>query len=138
MGTNYYCETGRMLDVECDCGFTHRMPEVLHIGKDSYGWKFMLHTIPEKGLLDFRKWSMLLDSSPRIFDEYGEALSVDRMKRLILKKPARRMKKADKEHMKETAQKHGYLLDEDCWLFSGRSERQGNDGNYAMVEGDFS
>ena len=72
MGTNYYCETGRMLEVECDCGFKHMMPETLHIGKSSCGWTFLLHAIPEKGLECWRDWEEGLKAARRVYDEEGE------------------------------------------------------------------
>ena len=139
MGTNYYCETGRMLDVECDCGFIHQMPETLHIGKDSWGWKFTLHSIPEKGLTCFQDWSDLLAGCTRIFDEYGDDVSLEEMKRTILKKGQRDIDENGKAKMRETAKKYGYILDEKYWLFGGEpGRRQGTDGNYTLMEGEYS
>ena len=140
MGTNYYCRTGRMLEVECDCGFTHVMPEVLHIGKDSCGWKFTLHSIPEKGLVSLARWREVVMSSERVYDEYGEDVPPRRMVKIIEKRVnASRVPKAQRERMRETARSHGYVLDESCWLFGGEAgRRQGVDGNYTLMEGDFS
>ena len=136
MGTNYYCSTGRKLEVECDCGFTHIVDEVLHIGKNSYGWKFTLHEIDEKGLVDYTTWLEVLKKSPRIWDEYNETVSLDEMKKTILKKGKRKLTKTEKERMEELAKTSGYVLDRSCWLFGG--EREGKDGNYTMMTGEFS
>ena len=138
MGTNYYCETGRTLEVECDCGFTHFMPETLHIGKSSWGWKFALHAIPAKGLLDWSDWLAVLEKSPRIFDEYGEECSLEEMKKEVLDRGRRDLSKDAIANMRSTAEKYGYALDEEKWLFSCRGERQGSDGDYYMLEGEFS
>ncbi len=140
MGTNYYCETGRMLEVECDCGFKHMMPETLHIGKSSYGWKFTLHSIPEKGLVCWRDWEVVLRDATRIFDEYGEDVPFGELKSTVLERGNRSdLSESAKERMRETARRYGYILDEEKWLFGGELGReQGKDGDYAMMEGEFS
>ena len=138
MGTNYYCETGRMLTVTCDCGFEHQIPESIHIGKNSWGWKFTLHGIPEKGLNDYKSWEKLLDTCTRIFDEYGDAVPLDEMKEIILKKSTEPMTEERKQSMRESARKYGYVLDETCWLFSVGDRIVGQDGNYSVMEGEFS
>lgn len=135
MGTNYYCETGRKLEVECDCGFTHIVNEKLHIGKSSWGWKFTLHSIPEKGLTSWKRWEMVLRESPRIFDEYGSDVKFGEMKRTILRRK-RKLRKDEKEKVRRLAKKNMYSLDEGSWLFS--SGNDGADGDYCMLEGDFS
>ncbi len=139
MGTNYYCETGREIEVECDCGFKHMMKETLHIGKNSYGWKFALHVMPEKGLMCWKDWEPVLLSAKRIFDEYGDDTPFDELKELILHKKNRKLSKEDKEKMRKLARENFYILDENCWLFGGETGRpQGTDGNYGMIMGEFS
>jgi hypothetical protein len=138
MGTNYYCETGRMLTVTCDCGFEHQLPEKLHIGKDSYGWKFTLHKIPEKGLYCYKAWEILLDKCTRIYDEYGDDVPLNEMKSIILKKNMEPITEERKKSMRVTAQKYGYVLDESCWLLSSGERVTGKDGNYSLMEGEFS
>lgn len=140
MGTNYYCETGRMLEVECDCGFLHTMPESLHIGKSSYGWKFSLHAIPEKGLLEWHDWEALLRGCRRIHDEYGDDISLEDLQEVILHRDrSSDLGDDDKERMRTVANRHGYLLDEQKWLYCGQCGcRQGVDGDYVMVDGEFS
>jgi hypothetical protein len=128
-----------MLEVECDCGFTHMMPEMLHIGKDSYGWKFMLHSIPQKGLVDFKSWSQMLDSCQSIYDEYGDMVSTNKMKAIILKVNNHKPSQEEKDRMIKFADMNGYELDRECWLFSNKRDiEQGRDGNYSVVEGVFS
>lgn len=139
MGTNYYCETGRSLEVECDCGFVHQMPETLHIGKNSFGWKFTLHVIREKGLECWKDWEPILSRSPRIFNEYDETVTFEEMKEMILHKENRKLSEKEKEQMRLMAMGFGYSLDEKCWLYGGDSGRpQGTDGNYSLMEGEFS
>ena len=141
MGTNYYCETGRMLKVKCDCGFIHEMPETLHIGRNSWGWKFSLHKIPEKGLNCFKDWAEVLDASTKIYDEYDDSILItpDEMKAIILKKNTRNdLTEDDKKFMIARASEKGYELDDKCWLFSMDSDLDGTDGNYSMVLGEFS
>ena len=138
MGTNYYCETGRMLEMECDCGFRHLMPETLHIGKSSCGWKFMLHAIPEKGLEGWRDWEEVLVDARRIFDEYGDDVTLEEMREKVLHR-ARNPDDREKAWMEETAERYGYLLDRRTWLFGGGAGRmQGEDGDYSMMQGEFS
>ena len=138
MGTNYYCETGRMLEVECDCGFRHMMPETLHIGKSSWGWKFTLHAIPEKGLECWMDWEEVLRSARRIFDEYGENVTFEEMRETVLHR-ARELGDEEKARMEETAEKYGYILDRRSWLFGGEpGRRQGDDGDYSMMTGEYS
>ena len=140
MGTNYYCETGRMLEVECDCGFTHMMPETLHIGKSSFGWRFTLHSIPEKGLTEWRRWEELLSGDGvRIFDEYGNVVGFGELRSTVLERGNRSVNGLTKERMRETARRYGYVLDEEKWLYCGEPGRRlGSDGDYTLVEGEFS
>lgn len=138
MGTNYYCETGRMLEVECDCGFSHMMPETLHIGKSSWGWKFTLHAIPEKGLECWRDWEEVLKCAKRIFDECGDDVTFEEMRETVLHR-ARELDDEEKARMVETAVKYGYILDRRSWLFGGeRGRMQGDDGDYSMMTGEYS
>lgn len=138
MGMNYYCETGRMFEVECDCGFKHMMPETLHIGKSSWGWKFTLHAIPEKGLECWRDWEEVLKDARRIYNEEGEDVALEKLRETVLHR-ARKPNDEDKARMEETARRYGYFLDRRSWLFGGEGNRkQGEDGDYSMMEGDFS
>ena len=138
MGMNYYCETGRMFEVECDCGFKHMMPETLHIGKSCWGWKFTLHAMPEKGLECWRDWEEVLKDARRIYNEEGEDVSLEELRETVLHR-ARKPNDEDKARMEETARRYGYFLDRRSWLFGGEDGRkQGDDGDYSMMRGDFS
>lgn len=138
MSTNYYCETGRMLEVECDCGFKHMMPETLHIGKSSCGWTFLLHAIPEKGLGCWRDWEEVLVGSRRIFNEYGDDVTLEEMRETVLHR-ARELNDEEKARMEEIAERDGYFLDRRSWLFGEEfGRKQGEDGDYSMVTGEFS
>ena len=135
MGTNYYALTGETIEVECDCGFTHVMPEKLHIGKNSYGWMFSLHAIPEKGLFELKDWEPILKRS-KILDEYGTEISFEEMRKTILKKEKRALTKDQKKKIEEHASQYGYLLDKQSWLL--HLGPRGNDGNYVICHGEFS
>ena len=137
MGMNYYCETGRMFEVECDCGFRHMMPETLHIGKSSWGWTCSLHVIPEKGLECWRDWEEVLKDARRIYNEEGEDVSLEELRETVLHR-ARELSNEDKARMEETARRYGYFLDRRTWLFRGNESNKGEDGDYSMMEGDFS
>ena len=138
MGMNYYCETGRMFEVECDCGFRHMMPETLHIGKSSWGWTFSLHVIPEKGLECWRDWEEVLKDARRIYNEEGENVSLEELRETVLHR-ARELNDEEKARMEEIAERDGYFLDRRSWLFGGEdSRKQGEDGDYSIITGEFS
>ena len=86
----------------------------------------------------FQDWSDLLDGCTRIFDEYGDDISLKKMKKIILKKQEREIDEAGKRLMRETAMKYNYELDEKCWLLCGKDRINGTDGNYTMMEGEYS
>lgn len=87
MGTNFYVKTGKMKTVVCDCGYEHLIEEELHIGKNSYGWKFHLHIIPNMGINELEDWRPILKSG-KIFDEYDRPVSYEEMiDHIINKKP---------------------------------------------------
>lgn len=83
MGTNYYLRTGKKITKTCDCGFEHELDEELHIGKSSYGWKFILHIIPERGINELEDWEELFKTG-KIFDEYENEITVEQMMDCIL------------------------------------------------------
>lgn len=69
MGTNYYTveKSLTMPNLIQEEGCT----DVLHIGKSSFGWCFMLRIHPEIGIVDLGSWSSwLVDGSRVILDEY--------------------------------------------------------------------
>ena len=83
MGTNYYLRTGNKITKTCNCGFEHELDEELHIGKSSYGWKFVLHIIPERGINELEDWEELFKTG-KIFDEYDREITVEQMMDCIL------------------------------------------------------
>ena len=135
MGTNYYAFTGNKVEVECDCGFKHLMDEKLHIGKNSFGWMFSLHTIPEKGIFELEDWLPILKKS-KIVDEYGDEITYDDMLKTILKTEKRKISKESQWRLADEASKLGYHLDTEHWLLY--MDKKGKMGNYALVSGDFS
>jgi len=135
MGTNYYAFTGEKVNVRCDCGFTHQMDERLHIGKNSYGWMFSLHAIPQRGLFELDDWKEILKSSA-ISDEYGTEISYDEMIGIIMKSSRRgELLLGQIEDLKRDIP-YGCAFDnESCLLYHGT---KGRFGNYCIVEGEFS
>ena len=65
MGTNYYLKK----DVCQHCG---RGDAPLHIGKSSYGWRFLFSAVP--GPRSFDEWKEAL-SEGQIVDEYGDPVT---------------------------------------------------------------
>jgi hypothetical protein len=76
MGTNYYLK----MDICDKCG-REDPAKTLHIGKSSYGWCFSLHVIPGE-IPNLSEWQRLFPLG-RIFDEYQEEISVEKMFALI-------------------------------------------------------
>lgn len=57
----------------------------LHIGKSSYGWKFLLCAYPELDIMSLEDWEDLSKKpGNRIINEYGEDISLDELKDTIL------------------------------------------------------
>jgi len=79
MGTNYYLH-------QEECPHCKHQPEPLHIGKSSGGWCFSLHVIPELGLSSLEDWKELCQDqyTYTIKDEYGEAISLDKLLGIIM------------------------------------------------------
>jgi len=135
MGTNYYAITGRKIKVTCDCGFEHEIEERLHIGKNSYGWMFTLHCVPEKGIFELKDWMPILKEA-RIKNEYGEPVTYKQMMNTILKRGrGNQLTKAQKEQLLVQAKGEGYHVDPKSWLL--HMEPKGEMGNYVMVKGEY-
>lgn len=76
MGTNYYAHT------------SPSDTEGLHIGKQSAGWDFLFHSIPEKGLITVAAWRDLLSQDgTRIADEYGQSIQVEEFFAMATQRP---------------------------------------------------
>lgn len=138
MGTNYYAVTKKKISVECDCGFKHRVPERLHIGKDSYGWYFTLQVIPEKGLFELEDWIPFLRRCD-IVDEYERPVSLDEMIGIIRKQDVDLTEEEIRDRM-ESMKNGGYgpTINFDTKTGLHFMGRVGKDGNYALEEEDFS
>ena len=79
MGTNYYLREKQPCEA---CG---RDYEPLHIGKSSGGWCFSLHVDPESGINDLSDWEAKWAKPGAVIeDEYGDTISVDSMRDVIL------------------------------------------------------
>ena len=87
MGMNYYCEVG-MKNVVCEYGCHHSVPDILHIGKNSYGWAFLLQGYDDENhkIKSFADWKKILKSAKRIYNEDGNDVSYEEMIGIILKK----------------------------------------------------
>ena len=67
MGTNYYIRHGKK---NCEC-CDSKIDNMLHIGKNSYGWEFSFQGYRELKLNSFSDWREFLDNShEEIVDEY--------------------------------------------------------------------
>ena len=71
MGSNYYL-------VGETCQYCKRSDQDRHIGKRCGGRSFVLRIYPEENIYCLEDWIPLLLSRP-IRDEYGEAISFERM-----------------------------------------------------------
>jgi len=74
MGTNYYIKAN-----ECEC--CGHKPRNIHIGKKSYGWKFLFQR--HEGLTSKAEWVEELRSDVLIEDEYGRSIQADDLIRSI-------------------------------------------------------
>lgn len=84
MGTNYYCKPVNSPEKCPTCGHTPK-DEILHIGKSSAGWVFLLCEHPEHGITELEDWVARWQSGEyRIVDEYERSISMVDMLRVIL------------------------------------------------------
>jgi len=81
MGTNYYWHEQ---PAPCHaCG--HDKAKILHIGKSSMGWVFMLRVDPEEGLNTLRDWrDRWTEPGSKILSEYGTLIQPSGMSEIIL------------------------------------------------------
>ena len=96
-----------------------------------------MHAIPEKGLECWRDWEEVLKDARRIYNEEGEDVSLEELRETVLHR-ARELDGEAKERMEKKAKRYGYFLDRRTWLFRGNESNKGEDGDYSMMEGDFS
>ena len=81
MSTNYYWHEK---PAPCHaCG--HDKSKILHIGKSSMGWVFMLHIDSEESLSTLEDWQdRWAESGSKILSEYGTLIPIDQMNDIIL------------------------------------------------------
>jgi len=105
MGTNYYARYNI-------CEFCGRYDE-LHIGKSSAGWTFIFQAQEDEiTIKSYKEWiEFLLGEEIKIFDEYGDELTIVDFKDIIENK-----KKEKHNHTKEYPE--GHFLDEEGNSFS--------------------
>ena len=82
MGTNFYLHQKNK--ARCPtCGHDPE-DEPLHIGKSSFGWRFSLHIIPEKNIMDLYDWKREWSKEDvYIENEYKEIISPEDMWAII-------------------------------------------------------
>lgn len=79
METNYYFQPN-------GCEHCGHNPDLIHIGKSSYGWNFLLHVDPVIGLNNLDDWKKRWESGS-IVDEYGGIFTPDQMLESIMGRP---------------------------------------------------
>jgi len=98
MGTNYYARTN--ICKECN-----RYDEI-HIGKSSMGWTFTFHATDR--IKNYHDWKVfLLDKQAKIFDEYGEEITLEEFKKMIEAK-----RNSDHNHAIACKEEDSYLDNE--------------------------
>lgn len=61
---------------------------IYHIGKSSYGWRFLLATYPKQHIDTLEDWKKLFnDENNYIQDEYGEIIDKETMLKIITDRP---------------------------------------------------
>lgn len=83
MGTNYYA-------VSEPCRCCGRSDGRVHIGKSSYGWKFLFAPFERangESIASFQGWRTYL-ADKRIVDEYGQTVTLDALVELVESKQA--------------------------------------------------
>lgn len=130
MSTNYYWHEKSN---PCDkCG--HDEAKILHIGKSSIGWVFMLHVDSEEGLHTIQDWfDRWKEFGSRILSEYGTLTSIEKMTNIIL----------DRENISSQWGKMKMLANHAEYgpngLYRGtRNTIPKGNASYDLVEGEFS
>lgn len=103
MGTNYYLQIKNTIFDECPLVIQERKNEIienlkLHIGKSSWGWRFLFQEQEFNGKLinSYEYWKTLLTNpNYEIVDEYNQVIDFKELDKLILSR--------------QNEQKHTYL-----------------------------
>ena len=111
MGTNYYVQP------KPACPTCKRSHGVLHIGKSSAGWKFLLRIDPDNGISTLDDWVKIWSQEGAVIrNEYGEDTPPQDM-------------------LKTITQRGGVLL---SYRYPPGSHTAPPDATYGYVKGDFS
>ena len=79
MGTNYYVP----IDKECpDCGKSHLCREGMHIGKSSFGWKFLFAFNGGEYYKNLDELKSFIEDK-KIWNEYGEEVTHEEFWHLV-------------------------------------------------------
>jgi hypothetical protein len=96
MGTNYYC-----YDETEVCSACNRGAELIHLGKASFGWKFLFQYNDAKYYSDFEEFCDYIQDK-EIVDEYMRPVAVSELLNYI-------EEKQDQESHSDTYSHHQYL-----------------------------
>lgn len=149
MGTNFYSVDREKLLREGWENLRDRRrrrefdPDVIHIGKSSFGWCFALRIYPAEGITDLGSWARwLVDESRIILDEYeGEISFTDLYSRITDRKrpagplPSRPPEKDDAWYRSNSAVPGPNGLARHSL---GNGCVSHGDGTYDLIEGEFS
>lgn len=85
MGTNYYVRPHPLWM------FEREEDQLLHLGKSSAGWCFLLRVYPERSINDLSDWTPILRGSEygypaEIYDEYGTEVKYNEMLKIITRR----------------------------------------------------
>ena len=148
MGTNFYSVDREKLLREgwenLRDGRGHEFdPDIIHIGKSSFGWCFALRIYPAEGIVDLGSWARWLVAESRIIlDEYGDPISFSDLYARITdrKRPAGPLLSQPPERDDEWYHKNfavpGPMGLARHTLGSGCVSH--GDGTYDLIEGEFS
>lgn len=73
MGTNYYLHKN-------ECPYCGRKKEIIHLGKNSYGWRFLFHKTKE--IHDYESFCEFIKTG-EIYDEYDRPISYEEMIKIV-------------------------------------------------------
>lgn len=135
MSTNYYVRPHPLWM------FEREEDQLLHFGKSSAGWCFLLRVYPERNINDLSDWIPILRGSEykspaEILDEYGTRVKYNDMMEIITRRSGHQT--GDREDFSKLicSGPNGLLRYAEC-SWANSSVRHG-EGTWDCVEGDFS
>lgn len=137
MGTNYYLITGKKIKEQTRSGLEYKVPEEIHIGKNSHGWMFHLCAYPERNLVCLNDWmGAFQKKGSQIRDECGDVLTPEEMETIIKKdvSGSSEVKSWLAMYPPGTSMsKYGNgCVQDECGLIRIGGLPRGTDGNYVM------